>query len=879
MRTLAKPAAVGCRLSAVLAVALVGLSGFAAPAWDGSTADWMGFLPKETPLCEIMMPASHNAGMIDGLCRTLPPEPQVFHGLVECQSLSIGEQLEAGSRRLDIRPWIRNGELVTCHCTYVEKLRFTSGGTGVSFREIFEETRRFLEAHDTEVVFFYINKFTYGDDAETEAKTREAVKALMEEYGDIVFTWDAKRCGDGAKCLPPRTGALTLGEVHGKVICLWSETDPQPGAGIWSLPTSGKWTNTDDAAAHVEAQREAWAEWARSCEPSEVGFLLAWHLAWQPKLRNICQTNRQLADRICLQLPAFLKEGVEANGKAMFVAMDYVTPAHGQTVIAHNFADYGEATLSVEGAGSPQVGEPLTAAASVEGCTYSWFVTDQKGHTAPLADGDTYTPTEADLEHALTVSAWKNGVLVAAKTVWLSKLPVVYLTTDDGKAITSKEEYVPAHLTIQGNAEFDLQYDGATEVKGRGNSSWTLFPQKPYKLKLDKKTDLFGFGKNKHWVLLSNWRDDVMLRNWCASNLAKELGIVGMDMTWVTVVLNGSYNGVYMLAEHIRVDKNRVNIADWESEAEQIADELCDALKNAKVWSKDEANANKKRLEAQMSENFSWLTSGVVSFDGNDYRLADYDLGGEFDFSGGYLYEMDMYWDELSKFKTKGGLKVCINKPEAAATDPTLFEAAKQVWQNFEDAVDDKTGCNADGQHYSALADVDSMAAFWLVNETLANVDAYARSRYAFVDRGGKLTFGPVWDFDASCGTLVTVEMGPWALPNHWTVATMPGIVVAPRQNFFRSWVKHRDFCERAQTMYWETVRPWMTAFLADKGDADVALEYLREARQAYDDRFVGPGDLLPDGKVFRSFLKKRLVWLDKQFKDVDTLMRSVRKN
>ena len=39
-------------------------------------------------------------------------------------------------------------------------------------------------------------------------------------------------------------------------------------------------------------------------------------------------------------------------------------------------------------------------------------------------------------------------------------------------------------------------YTGKTEVKGRGNSTWG-YPKKPYRLKLDKKSEICGLGKSE----------------------------------------------------------------------------------------------------------------------------------------------------------------------------------------------------------------------------------------------------------------------------------------------------------------------------------------------------------------------------------------------
>lgn len=106
-------------------------------------------------------------------------------------------------------------------------------------------------------------------------------------------------------------------------------------------------------------------------------------------------------------------------------------------------------------------------------------------------------------------------------------MPVVYINTEDNAEIASKEDYIDANLKIQDagtdGTEGKVEYDGVTKVKGHGNSTWRWFPKKAYKLKLDKKTSLFGMGKNKHWLLLANYIDETQMRNALSSKIGKTL--------------------------------------------------------------------------------------------------------------------------------------------------------------------------------------------------------------------------------------------------------------------------------------------------------------------------------------------------------------------
>ena len=122
----------------------------------------------------------------------------------------------------------------------------------------------------------------------------------------------------------------------------------------------------------------------------------------------------------------------------------------------------------------------------------------------------------------ITVQAvTENNELLCEKSMFFSKLPVIYINTENNEPVVSKNDYLDADMYVQGNDKYNVQnstlYNGKTEIKGRGNSTWIHFPKKPYRLKLDKKTDLFGLGKNKHWNLLANYIDDSLMRNFIST--------------------------------------------------------------------------------------------------------------------------------------------------------------------------------------------------------------------------------------------------------------------------------------------------------------------------------------------------------------------------
>ncbi len=477
-------------------------------------------------------------------------------------------------------------------------------------------------------------------------------------------------------------------------------------------------------------------------------------------------------------------------------------------------------------------------------------------------------------EKWITVKAYNGEDLAAEDKAYFSKLPVIYINTEDGKKITSKTEYKTADMSIQNNEISNKEiYNGTIDIRGRGNTSWKIYPKKPYKIKLNKKTDLFGMGKNKHWVLLANYLDNCCLRNVTASGIAHELGVDAMDFVWTDLVLNGEYVGNYLLGEQVRIDKTRVDIFDWEDEAEELASAV------SKAENKNGVELDTAALEDALKQDLSWVTSGKFKFRNKWYLTSDY-YNCEKDISGGYLFEMSEEYDEVSKFTTDGGLKVMLKSPEFLNTNPDMTAYAQDYWNNFEKAYKSETGyvkINGENTHYTELADLDSMVGFWLVNEIMGNNDAVSKSRYVYKDIGEKLKFGPVWDFDFGCGAS---PIGNY--PTGWKISR---IISEDKvdANFYKELLDDPLFIAKAVEKYWQ-VRPYLQTLIEDGGTIDTEIEYLRESgivdNNLWDRHEVYPKtgrNFEEDSAIFKDYMTKRIAWLDNQFTSENKLITSTR--
>ena len=144
-------------------------------------------------------------------------------------------------------------------------------------------------------------------------------------------------------------------------------------------------------------------------------------------------------------------------------------------------------------------------------------------------------------------------------------LPVLRIDTEGNQAITSKDYYLSAHMTLTEDIvtrSAGSSVEANVSIKGRGNSTWEL-AKKPYRLKFDKKISLLNEAQDKSWVLIANYPDKTMLRNHTALYMSS---ISNLEYTpkshFVEVILNGKYDGTYQLCEKIKVANHRVAVGD-----------------------------------------------------------------------------------------------------------------------------------------------------------------------------------------------------------------------------------------------------------------------------------------------------------------------------
>lgn len=510
----------------------------------------------------------------------------------------------------------------------------------------------------------------------------------------------------------------------------------------------------------------------------------------------------------------------------------------------------------------PEVGKELEV--RVEGLNADeeygciWMVNDKIVH-----QWETYTPSASDLEKFIKVEVRTTEGRSAEYKVYFSKLPVVYIDTN-GLPIKDKENYVKGSMYIQGNEKYNSEnstlYDGGLEIRGRGNSSWEA-PKKPYRLKLSSKANIFGMGANKHWTLLANYYDPSLSRNKLSYDFSGELGLVSMASENVVLIMNDSYQGVYQLCEHIRVDKNRIDITDWEKVAEDTAEVIAEA----------ESSIDAGNLEDYLVENMAWITSGNFTFEGTTYNLENY--GVELpEIDGGYLLELDKNLDEVSNFYTSKKQPLMFKSPEYVKTNSDMMNYVRNYINAFEKAIDTADGYTTymgKEMHYSELYDVDALAQYFLVTELFFNVDGMKKSTYLYKDNGEPVKMGPIWDMDWCAGSPYE-QVTP---ADRWQTLFYDDEGV--RDQWYRSIIGDPYFAYKVKHFY-DEYRTSIESFVAAGGCIDKNIEYMKEAGAKNDAKWTSQtSTFLKNSENLKKWMTQRISWLDRQMVSVDSLLAS----
>ncbi len=301
-----------------------------------------------------------------------------------------------------------------------------------------------------------------------------------------------------------------------------------------------------------------------------------------------------------------------------------------------------------------------------------------------------------------------------AQTFTSSNLPIVIINTD-GRAI-SDEPKIVASLQIIDNGPGTRNtltdtptFSSRIGIELRGSSS-QQFPKKPYGIELrdtsgvaSVNAPLLGMPSESDWVLNATYNDKTLIREALTYDLNRQISpLYTPRYRYCEVVLNGNYNGLYILFEKIKRDKNRIDMANIKK-----TDVSGDALTGGYIFKIDKLTGSTSR---------SWL----------------------------------------SPYRGSGGktIPVQIDRPKPEDLAEEQFQYAKKYVTDFETALQSPQYQDS-AVGFRRYANENSFVDYLLLTEVCKNVDGYRLSAYFYKDRdskGGKLVMGPIWDYNLTYG-------------------------------------------------------------------------------------------------------------------------------
>ncbi|MBW8331657.1 MAG: CotH kinase family protein [Prolixibacteraceae bacterium] len=296
-----------------------------------------------------------------------------------------------------------------------------------------------------------------------------------------------------------------------------------------------------------------------------------------------------------------------------------------------------------------------------------------------------------------------------AQTFTSSNLPLVIINTNGQTIKDDPKVTVDMGIIWNGpgkrNALSDPKnnYAGKVGIEIRGSSSQDLFPKKSYGFEtrsadgLDIDVSLLDLPEENDWILYAPYTDKTMIRDVLTYTLDASLGHWSPRCRYVELFLNGNYDGVYVLMEKIKRNKNRVDIAKLTT-----ADNSGEALTGGYIVKIDKTTGGG-------GEGWSSNYSNIV---GRTFYQYDYPKS-----------------KEITTIQ-KSYIQTYIRLMENA-----LYQEVFNVPGSYHEYLNDS-----------------SFIDFMIINELAKNVDGYRLSSYLYKGKNERINCGPIWDFNLTYG-------------------------------------------------------------------------------------------------------------------------------
>ena len=269
-----------------------------------------------------------------------------------------------------------------------------------------------------------------------------------------------------------------------------------------------------------------------------------------------------------------------------------------------------------------------------------------------------------------------------------------------------------ARMNYRGSSSLNFKKKSYAFVSGQDSCVFDKSRHDYVKTKKAKMLNILGLdyaANDKDWVLYAATADPSMIRNRLVFDLYQKMRPQdwGVHSTYVELVVDGVYKGVYVFMDKITANEKRVNIVDgtgfivkWDKT--DVADRYVDG---------NDKDSDEK--------TFATTRTGKKGI-------------GTYDTTVDQLFEIE--YPEKEDIVDAGG------------SWASTVETIKQRFEDFETALEAKNY-----EQVRAIIDYDSWADWFILNEYTKNLDAYRASCiFTCKGQGYKIQAVPLWDQELS---------------------------------------------------------------------------------------------------------------------------------
>jgi hypothetical protein len=428
------------------------------------------------------------------------------------------------------------------------------------------------------------------------------------------------------------------------------------------------------------------------------------------------------------------------------------------------------------------------------------------------------------------------GCSTMAYSQWSSHLPIISIETEDEIKNNSKVRGKFRIYWKNGNQNSTLDTPYLVVDKGieyRGRSS-LRFPKKSMAIEIrntmgiDSSLAIFEMPRASDWVLHNPYSDKSLIRNALVYDLAGDIMDYAPRTRFVELEVNGDYYGVGLFTERIQALPGRVPMKKVGKDAKDG-----NAVTGGYVLKFDKGNRSER----------VWTSTFPSSQDDDEYVSV-------------------------------------------LAHDPPKRELNSEQQDYLEDYLEDfdqlmfSPEYNDPLRGYERYIDVGSLIDYTIFSELTRNVDAYRISTYFYkannVD-GGRLHFGPVWDYNIALGNANYCEgydHRGWAWDFNYVCDDDDNFV----HFWWEKWARDSSFQEKFRSR-WKELRTGMLSDASVLSRIDSLVNVIGPAadrnfqRWPVLGRYVWPNDFI--GETYedeidhlRSWLLRRMSWMDEAIRE-----------